>query len=113
MPSTRILALAAAFVFVMPAVHAQDQHAATIAQINPMAGDSSALRLSDAELDQIAAGTFSLNFVANSGSANILKPEPSHTVCVNCAGATDRGAQVLIFVQNPAQTLLKCVHIAC
>jgi hypothetical protein len=107
---TTLRILAAALFFVIPVVHAQDDGAATL--VSRIARDSRAVQLGDTELDRITAGTLSLNFVANPGAADILKPG-QHAVCVNCAGASSHGAQVLIFVENPAQTFLKCVHLVC
>src|SRR5690349_1854883 len=51
---------------------------------------SKAIRLTDAELDKITAGTAEvingggLTIVLNPGNANVLKFNKNHIVCINC-----------------------------
>lgn len=74
---------------------------------------SQAVKLSDAELDNITAGSaFVETVVFNPGNANVLRINEGYTNvhCVNCApNLFDGGKARVIYVVNPAQTVFKCV----
>jgi hypothetical protein len=94
-----IVVLAAAFAAMSTSAFAENgAGAANIAQQSK----SSALKLSDAELDRITAGAGALTevFIFNRGEANVRQGNGHHLTCVNCdptvvpGGAT--GAVVVI-----------------
>ena len=75
---------------------------------------SKAVPLTDAQLDAITAGTaLTANIITNPGNAVKFDLDGNHISCVNCAGGSDKGALVIHFVQNPAQTFIKCGRNAC
>jgi hypothetical protein len=76
---------------------------------------SQAVQLSDAELDNITAGTAQhTTVVMNAGKANVFNFDGvKRAQCINCAEFPVPGVERLHVVINPAQTVFKCVGVAC
>lgn len=79
------------------------------------AATSQAVKLSDAELDNVTAGSAIVSTaIFNAGNAEVLKfnedPTFPHAHCVNCGGSNPfDGKARFITVVNPARTVMKCV----
>jgi hypothetical protein len=72
-------------------------------------------KLSDAELDNITAGSAFVGVgVFNTGTASVLQINNAGTNahCVNCVPNPFGGNARVILIQNPAQTVFKCMGAA-
>lgn len=77
-------------------------------------GQSKAVRLTDAELDDITAGdAFTATILSNPGNADSLffSRSGNHANCINeCIVPTGNRASGFIFIQNPAQTRIISIN---
>src|SRR4051812_45156176 len=70
--------------------------------------------LSDAELDNITAGSaMVVTVVFNNGNASIEPTIGNHFQCINCADFPLPGVTKLVGVVNPARTVIHCVGSGC
>jgi hypothetical protein len=100
-----------AAVFAMASTAAIAEDAAAEKAIAPT---SNAVKLTDAELDNITAGSATvLMFVFNPGNASVFRPaDDGGFHCVNCIEAVP-GIKKLMLVVNPAKPVFHCVGAAC
>ncbi len=74
---------------------------------------SRAVQLSDAQLDEITAGTTTtIVAVFNPGQAEVMKGElTGHFLCVNCIPGFEEKGKLMIIV-NPARTIIRCTGLS-
>jgi hypothetical protein len=78
------------------------------------AATSKSVVLSDAELDNITAGSASVVMaVFNSGNADVSRLDDiTNAHCVNCASNPFGGNAKVMLIQNPGHTVFKCMGAA-
>jgi len=110
----RSLLVAAGFAFVAASAFAQD---VVTAKTEPVV--SQAIQLTDAELDNITAGSALVSTgISNPGNASVMKisGDPltgrAHLVCVNCE-LLPPGVDQIHVVQNPSGTVFHCKGAGC
>ena len=73
------------------------------------AANSKAVALTDAELDNITAGSATVGVaIFNAGNASVFQMSANGFKCINCAELSGFGITKLIVVQNPGRGLM-CV----
>ena len=75
---------------------------------------SKSVLLSDAELDNITAGSASVAMVVlNSGNANVSRfDDPTNLHCVNCGPNIFGGNAKVMLIDNPGHPVFKCMGAA-
>jgi len=95
-----------AAVFAMAATSVLAQNSATD---KTDAANSKAVVLSDAELDNITAGSATVGVaIFNAGNASVFQLGTNGIKCINCDELSGLGVTKLIVVRNPAHPLM-CV----
>jgi hypothetical protein len=77
---------------------------------NAKPGGTKAALLSDADLDKVHAGAFTLLILQNPGNASVMGFVKNHLGCINqCGAPTENGATGQLIVITPNQVIDRCV----